>query len=87
MAAKTPSTVTRHSSGDQTKLVATFTDVDDADTWASGLPNVSDYYFSRTDDPTTQASAGVAIAESSGTFTFHPAEDNTAGDLVVFFNG
>lgn len=84
MAAKTPSSVKRYNSGDQAKLVATFTDVDDGDTWASGLDGVQDWVFQRTDDPTTQASAGVSVAESSGTFTFYPAEDNTAGKLIIY---
>lgn len=84
MAAKTPSTIKQHSAGSQTKIVATFTDIDDGDTWASSLSGVQDYIFSRTDNPTTQGSAGVAVAESSGTFTFYPAEDNAAGKLIVY---
>jgi hypothetical protein len=87
MAAKTPSTVRRESAGSQTKIVATFTDIDDTDTWASGLgTNVQDYYFVRKEDPATQANTGVAVAFSAGTFTFHAEEDNSTGDLVVFGN-
>lgn len=84
MAALTASSVKRHSSGDQTKIVATFSSIDDGDTWASGLTGVEDYYFQQTNDPSTQTSAGNSVAESSGTFTFYPGEDAAAGKLVVF---
>jgi hypothetical protein len=85
MAAKTPSSVARHSSGSQTKIVATFTDIDNGDTWASGLStNVADYYMTRTDAKTTYTSAYVI--NSSGTFTFYTEEDNITGTVVVFGN-
>lgn len=88
MAAKTPSSIVRSNAGSETRLTVTFTDLDDGDTWASGLPNnVKSQFFTRTDDPSTQASVGVAVAESSGTFTFYPAEDNAAGILTVLING
>ena len=87
MAAKTPSSIFRYSAGDQTKLVARFTDLDVGDTWASGLgTNVADWYFNRTDTPTTYT--GATVTESSGTFTFAliGGEENQAGDLIVFGN-
>jgi hypothetical protein len=87
MAAKTPSTIIRGNAGSKTLLVASFTDIDDADTWASGLGSkVWRWWFQRTDDPTTQAAAGVAVANSSGTFSFYPAEDNAAGDLFILID-
>lgn len=85
MAAKTPSSVVRHSAGSQTKIVATFTDIDTTDTWDSGLgTNVSDYYFTRTDAPTSLTTA--MVVNSSGTFTFYTQEDNCTGILTVFGN-
>jgi len=86
MAAKTPSSIFRQSAGDQTKLIARFTDLDHADTWASGLgSNVSDWYFNRTDAPTSLT--GATVTHSAGTFTFRLNNENDqAGDLVVFGN-
>lgn len=85
MAAKTPSTVTRHSAGDQTKIVASFTDIDDGDTWASGLgTNVSDFYMQRTDAATSWTAAG--LTNSSGTFTFWSSEADITCDVIVFGN-
>lgn len=86
MAAKTPSSVKTYSMGDSFIKQATFTDLDDGDTWASGLEGVKGYWIVRTDDPTTQASVGIAVGESSGTFTFYPAEDNSAAVLYVMAN-
>lgn len=83
MAAKTPSTIVRHSAGSQTKIVATFTDIDSGDTWASGLgSNVQDYILQRTDAPTSLTAA--TVSESSGTFTFATSEDDIAVKLIVF---
>lgn len=87
MSALSASSVKRESSGSLTKIVFTFTSINDADTFASGLPNVRNFWFSQTDNPTTQASAGVSVANSSGTFTFYPGEDGAAGDLIVEFQG
>lgn len=85
MAAKTPSTTVRSSAGSQTKLVMSFTDIDNGDTYASGLgTNVQDYYFTRTDAPTSNTTA--MVVNSSGTFTFYTHEDNCTGNLTVFGN-
>ena len=83
MAVKTPSAVYTESLGSLTLKVATFTDLDDGDTWASGISGVKYWWHQRTDNPSTQASVGVAIAHSSETFTFYPAEDNAAIKLFV----
>ena len=87
MAAKTPSTVKNESMGSSKLLIATFTDLDDGDTWTSGIVGAKAQWFGRTDNPSTQASVGVAVAESAGVFTFYPAEDNAAGDLFIMVNG
>jgi len=84
MAARTASTLYEENVGSMKCIIATFADIDDGDTWASGIVGAKAWFFCRTDDPSTQTSAGVAVANSSGTFTFHPAEDNAAGRLVVF---
>lgn len=85
MAAKTPTNVKRYNMGSANLLVATFSDLDDGDTWASGLSKepVREYWFQDTDNPTTQGSVGAAVAYSSGSFTFYPAEDDKTGKLFV----
>ena len=89
MAAKTPSSVKIASMGNLRLLVATFADLDDGDTWASGLTNqpVWNYWAHDTDNPTTQASVGIACSYSAGTFTLYPAEDNKTGKLFVLIGG
>lgn len=88
MAAKTPaSSVTIGHMAGARIVKYTFTDIDDTDTWASGLQQsgVIGYIPVDTDDPTTQASVGCAAAYASttGIFTFYPAEDNKSVDLYV----
>lgn len=90
MAAVTPSsTLISGGIGDTSLLRATFADTtDDGDTWASGLgTRVVDYWAQEIDNPSTQASTGVAVVESSGTFTFHPAEDEKPFYLFVRISG
>lgn len=87
MAAITPDLVIRESAGSLTMIIACFSagTADDGDTWASGLgSNVVTYVAQDTDNPTTQASVGVAVTNSSGTFTFYPAEDNKPFDLIIW---
>ena len=78
MAAVTPSSLSVRNMGGTSILSATFPNsVDDGDTWASNLgTRVVDYWTQDAEDPSTQASVGVAISDSSGTFTFYPAENN-----------
>lgn len=85
MAAITPSTLIRESSGSLTMYIATFADTaDDGDTWASGLgSNVVSYCAVGTDDP-TQAKEGIDVSNSSGTFTFNLGEDNRSFILTVW---
>ena len=88
MAVKTASNLKRENMGSKNLLVATFTDLDDGDTYASGLGagGVFAHWFQRTDNPTTTAAVGVSVAESSGTFTFYPAEDDATGNLFIMTN-
>jgi hypothetical protein len=84
MASVTPTTVIQGSLGDFRLVIATFADTtDDGDTWASGLKGYVRHWTNDTDDPTTQGSVGVAAAQSNGTFTFYPAEDNKSFDLFI----
>ena len=84
MAAKTPSTVNRYSLGDKTLIEATFADIDDLDTYASGLGTaVIGYWINGTDAPTTTANAVLSVSNSSGTFTFHSGEANRTGILYI----
>lgn len=85
MAAKTPSSVKSGSLGSYRLLIVKFSDLDDTDTWASGLDNepVAGYWIQGTDNPSTQASTGIAVAYSAGTFTFYPGEDSRTATLYV----
>lgn len=85
-AAITPDTIYPGSLGNFGFTVARFTagTADDTDTWASGLgTRVVAYWTSDDDNPTTQASTGVGVTYSAGTFTFYPAEDNKPFTLFV----
>ena len=82
MAAKTP-TVTRASAGSLTLLKCAFTDIDDGDTYASGLGgNVWGHWFNATDD-FGASSDSLSISESSGTFTFNAGQSNRVVDLFI----
>jgi len=90
MAVVTPST-TRVSGlfGDTSLLVASFANTtDDGDTWASGLgTRVVDYWTGDTDNPSALGSVGTAVTFSSGTFTFHPAEEDKPFYLFARISG
>jgi len=84
-AAITPDSVFQENFGSVRVIIARFSagTADDADTWASSLTGILAFWTADRDNPTTQASVGVAVTESSATFTFYPAEDNKAFDLYV----
>lgn len=86
MAAVTPTSIVRNSAGSLTLLSCSFANTtDDGDTWASGLgTSVVSYVIQDTDNPTTQASVGVAATFSAGTFTFYPSENDKSFDLLVW---
>jgi len=85
MAEKTPDSRTTHSLGSEKliRLVYSATTLDDGDTYTSGIKGIVDQWFNQTDDPTTQASAGVSVSEASKVFTFRPGEDGATGTLYV----
>ena len=73
-----------YSVGDLTMFVWQLTDVDDAETLATGLgTNIVDYWVSWTGNPSTQTSGGGHSALSSGTITFYPGEDNLGASVFV----
>ena len=84
MAAKTPVTVLRENAGSLTLHIATFTtnDIDNDDTWASGIPNIVGYWANGTDDP-TQTKEGIDVSLSGSTFTFRTGEDDREGMVYV----
>lgn len=84
MAAKTPDTVYRESLGSLTLLRCDFTttNIDNDDTYASGLgSNVFGYWFTTTLADT--AAKDVHLTDSAGTFTFSTGEDDITGQLYI----
>jgi hypothetical protein len=59
-----------------------FSSVDDGDTF-TGPSSPRAFWAFTSADATTQASAGINVAESSGTYTFYPGEDSLACTLFV----
>lgn len=85
MAAIVPSSTTNDNLGSLRLVTAVFANTaDDGDTWASALVGIAFFHVQDVENPTTQGSVGVAVTESSGTFTFYPAEDNKAFRLFVY---
>lgn len=62
--------------------IFTFSSVDDADTFVGPASPKAFWAFS-TADPTTNTSAGINVAESSGTYTFYPGVDSLTCTLFV----
>lgn len=85
MAAVTPDSIFRENRGSSNVLVAKFTSttINDGDTWTQTMPGYSYHYFGQTNNPSTQTSAGISVAYSSGVFTFYPAENGATGYLCV----
>jgi hypothetical protein len=87
MAAKTPDSIQQESLGSLKLIIATFStnDIDDGDTWASGIRGVVGYWGNLTDDG-TQAKEGIDITlttAATGAFTFNVGEDNRTGLVYV----
>lgn len=84
MAAVTPTSVKRISLGSVTALICSFAaTTDDADTWASGIPNIVHVIATQADTAGTQGSTGAGASFSGETITFHIGEDNSAIELLV----
>jgi len=63
--------------------IITFSNIDDTNTYDSGIKRVVGYWANGTDDPSTQAANKIDVAESDGTFTFSCGENARAGMLYV----
>ncbi len=89
MAAKTPDSIKSHNMGSENLVRVIFSDtnIDDADTWTSGMTNIVDFWAMGKNNPSTQGSAGIHISEASGVFTFYPGEDNWTGTLFIMKKG
>lgn len=83
MAVKTPTSVLRESVGSTQYSKAIFSDIDNGDTYASGLTGVVGYWVNGTDDPGTTTFNRIEASESSGTFTFYTGEANRTGELYI----
>jgi hypothetical protein len=59
-----------------------FASVDSGDTF-TGPSSPKAFWAQVTADPTTDTSAGVNVAESSGTYTFYPGIDSLTVTLFV----
>lgn len=89
MGEKLPDSVLRESLGSLTILQCIFstTNVDDGDTYASGLgTNVWGYWFNAS-LACTQGNEGVNVSNSSGTFTFQTGENDVTGSLYILTRG
>jgi len=91
MAARTHTTASGHSVGDLTMSVITFTDIDNGDTYNSGIPSAIQYWANGTDNPTRNLEY-VSVkyeqdipggAKNAGRFTFATEEANRAVHLYV----
>lgn len=83
--ATTLSTVQRQNVGSLSRIIATFSDIDDDGTWSSGIPNPIGYWLNPTDDP-TQTKEGIDVTlttAATGVFTFHCGENTRTGVLYV----
>lgn len=81
MAAITPASV---SDGQGVFRVFKFTTCSDGDTWA-GPTGVKAHWAQGTGNPSTQTSAGIAVAynATTGSFTFYPGENSLACTLFL----
>jgi hypothetical protein len=86
-AARTPATTQRISMGSCTLYRVTFTSVVTGDTWVSGIPDIVDCWAQCDTTTGTQTSAGINVAQASGTFTFVPGYDTQSVSLFVLAGG
>jgi len=84
MAAKTPDSIVIENVGSLTLRVCTFStsDIDNGDTYTSGLEGVVGYWVQQTDDA-GDTQFGIAVTEASGVFTFQTDEANKTGILFI----
>ena len=84
MADATLSTVTAESMGSMKLVIATFSNIDDTNTWTSGIFGAMGYWCDATNNPTqTNESIDVSYVSSTGVFTFNCGENTRSGILYV----
>lgn len=84
MSAITASRTERHSMGDLTMHIFTFSAAADTDTFASGLgTNVVGQWANSGTNEGTAGDEGWNVAESSGTFTFYGKTSSSTTKLFV----
>ncbi len=84
MAAVTPTTTKRISLGSVTAFICSFANTtDNADTWASGIPNIVHVIATQADTAGTAAATGAGASFSGEDITFHIGEDDSAVELLV----
>ena len=88
MAAITPDSVVRESMGSLTLHIATFitNDIDDADTWASGIPGIVGTWSGTIDNPTSTTDTALNISVTNfatGAMTFFAGEVTRAAYVYV----
>ena len=62
-----------------------FTDIDDGDTWASGIPGVFAVFWNG--DSTSDQVNAYCSDRSTGTITFNAASANSSGYILVLSRG
>jgi len=83
MAAATQSgTIMRESFGSLQLHIIPFTNIDDTNTYASGISRIVGYWANASNDP-TQEKEKIDVALSGSTFTFSAGEDTRTGTLYV----
>ena len=84
MAAKTPDTLKRVGLGSAMLNIATFStaNIDNGDTWATGMPSVIDAWADIKSAPTVSGS-NIACVVSGSTITFSTDKDNLTGTIKV----
>ena len=88
MAAKTPTSVTKESAGENMLYTYVFSDIDDTDTYTdSYLTDAVGYWANATDsvggDADSGAAINVAYTQATGVFTFYTGEANRVVNLFI----
>jgi hypothetical protein len=83
MAAKTPSSVVTENMGSLTARIATFSDIDSGDAWASNIQNIVLVIPGTTDQATTGANVAASFTATDGAIHFTCAVDSQAVKILV----
>lgn len=90
MASRTHSTTRTDSMGNLRLSTIAFTDIDNGDTYDSGIPSAVSYWATATDDPTINRetvqvgySSAIPGTPNAGRVTFYTSEGNRVVNLYV----